>query len=318
MADSPPDVPENVAESSSTSPNRAVNWSSLKDFLAVADSGSLSAAARGLSVSQPTLSRRIAALEDSLHVELFRRSPQGLELTEAGEALIEPARQMERGAQAAELVVTGRDLALAGLVRITSTDGLAVEWLIPTLAQLRVQHPGINFEIVIRLNTVDLLRREADIAIRLGRPRQAELTARRVGELAIGLYASQAYIDQRGKPESEKDLHEHLAVGFDEGDLYAGTGGVVGGMFGAARVVFRANTLTGQLAAIRAGFGIGGQACFIANRHPNLVRMLPQVEQRMGIWLVTHPGLRRSARIRATYDFLAEQLTASKGLFAGE
>ncbi len=285
----------------------------------MARDGSLSAAARDLGVSQPTLSRRIAALEESLAVELFRRSPQGLELTEAGEALIEPAREMERGAQSVELAMTGRDRALAGLVRITATDGIAVEWLTPALAKFRERYPGIAFEIIIRLNAVDMLRREADIAIRLGRPRQAELTARRVGELVLGLYASRVYVDAHGLPRNAGELADHLAVGFDEGDLYTGTGGFVDQLIGPARVVYRANTMPGQLAAIRAGFGIGGQACFIANRDPSLVRVLPEeAELRAELWLVTHPGLRRSARIRATYDFLAEELIASRALLAGE
>ena len=301
----------------SLDPIRSLNWSSLKDFLVVARDGSLSAAARDLGVSQPTLSRRIAALEESLRVELFRRTPQGLELTEAGEALIEPARQMERGAQAVELAVTGRDVALAGLVRITATDGLAVEWLTPTLAKFRERYPGIAFEIIVRLNRVDLLRREADIAIRLGRPRQAELTARRVGELALGLYASRAYVAANGSPGSEAELADHRGVGFDEDDLYTGTGGFVDQLIEGARIVYRANTIPGQLAAIRAGFGIGGQACFIADREPTLVRVLPQRELRTEVWLVTHPGLRRSARIRATYDFLAEELQAARALLAG-
>jgi DNA-binding transcriptional LysR family regulator len=298
-------------------PSESLNWSSLKDFLAVSRRGSLSGAAADLGVSQPTLSRRMAALEESLQVELFRRSPRGLELTKAGEALIEPAQQMEQSAQAIAVAVGGRDLALAGPVRITATDGLAVEWLTPTLAAFRARYPRIDFEIISRLSTMDLLRREADIAIRLGRPKQADLTARRVGDLALGLYASEAYVEECGAPHSASDLGEHRGVGFDEADLYSGTSGNVDRMYGNARVVYRANTLQGQLAAIRAGFGIGGQACFIANRDPSLVRILPEVELRMEIWLVTHPGLRRSARIRATWDFLVEQLAASRALLAG-
>jgi DNA-binding transcriptional LysR family regulator len=302
----------------SVDPTRSLKWSFLKDFLTVAECGSLSAAARRLGVSQPTLTRRMAALEESLHAEIFRRSPRGLELTEAGEAMLEPARQMEQGAQAVELAVSGRDLTLAGLVRITATDGLAVEWLTPTLAEFRARQPRIDFEIITRIAAMDVLRREADIAIRLGRPRQAELVARRVGELVLGLYGSRAYLEEHGMPRTHADLADHCGVAFDEGDVYTGSGGVLDRLFGAARIVYRANTLTGQLAAIRAGFGIGGQACFIAKRDANLLRVLPEMEVRLEIWLVTHPGLRRSARIRAVYDFLAERLTASRALLAGK
>ena len=299
-------------------PTRSLNWSALKDFLAVAEYGSLSAAARQLDVSQPTLTRRMAALEEGLGVELFRRSPQGLELTDAGEAMLEPVRAMERGAEAVEVAVSGRDLTPAGLVRVTSTDGLAVEWLTPALAEFRPRYPRIELEVITAITTMDVLRREADIAIRLGRPSQAELVARRLAELTYGLYVSRAYLEEHGAPQSPADLASHRGVGFDVGDVYHGTGGVLDRLLGDANIVYRANTLAAQLAAIRAGFGVGGQACFIADRDPNLVRVLPDTELRFDLWLVTHPGLRRSARIRATYDFLAEKLIESRALLAGE
>lgn len=297
---------------------RSLNWSMLKDFLAVAEAGSLSAAARRLGVSQPTLTRRMAALEESLHAEIFRRSPRGLELTEAGEAMLGPARQMQQGAQAVELAVSGRDQTPAGLVRITATEGLAVEWLTPTLAPFREAHPGIDLELIVRNTALNVLRREADIAIRLGRPRQAELVARRVGDLVLGLYASRAYLEECGTPREDDDLDGHRGVAFDEGDVYTGAGGFLERVLGRAHVVYRANTLAAQLAAIRAGFGIGGQSCFIAERDPNLVRVLPEREVRFEIWLVTHPGLRRSARIRTVYDFLAGKLDEARPLFGGE
>jgi DNA-binding transcriptional LysR family regulator len=299
-------------------PGRALNWSTLKDFLAVAESGSLSAAARSLGVSQPTLTRRMAALEESLRAELFRRNPRGLELTEAGEVLLGPARQMQEAAHAAELAVSGRDLSLAGSVRITATEGLATEWLTPELADFRRLQPRIDVEIIVRNTALNVLRREADVAIRLGRPRQAELVARRTGDLVIGLYGSRDYLEQRGVPRTRDDLARHRAVAFDEGDVYTGAGGFLEKALGAAHVVYRANTLSAQRAAIRAGFGVGGQACFIADRDPQLVRVLPEHDVRFEIWLVTHPGLRRSARIRALYDFLSERLAAARPLLGGE
>jgi DNA-binding transcriptional LysR family regulator len=299
-------------------PGRALNWSILKDFLSVAESGSLSAAARSMGVSQPTLTRRMAALEESLRAELFRRNPRGLELTEAGEALLGPAQQMREAAHAAELAVSGRDLSLAGSVRITATEGLATEWLTPELADFRRLQPRIDVEIIVRNTGLNVLRREADIAIRLGRPQHAELVARRTAHLVLGLYGSHDYLEQWGVPRTLEDLARHHAVAFDEGDLYTGAGGFVEKALGAAHVVYRANTLAAQRAAIRAGFGVGGQTCFIADRDPELVRVLPEHDVRFEIWLVTHPGLRRSARIRALYDFLGERLAAARPLLAGE
>ncbi len=300
-------------------PSRSLNWSVLKDFLAVAESGSLSAAARQIGVSQPTLTRRMAALEDSLQAELFRRSPRGLDLTEAGEAVMGPARKMERDAQELELAVTGRDQALVGNVRITATEGLAAEWLAPALARFRGEHPRIEIEILVRSSVINVLRGETDIAVRLGgRPRQMDLVTRRVGELVLGLYASRAYLDDCGTPRTREELRKHRGVMSDERNSYSDAGRGLERSLAGIRVVYRASTLSAQLAAIRADFGIGGQCCFLADRYPDLVRVLPETEVRLPIWLVTHPGLRRTARIRAVYDFLAAELSAARPLLAGE
>lgn len=307
-----------MAESPTPHPGRSLSWSALRDFLTVAESGSLSEAARRLGVSQPTLTRRMAALETELEAELFRRSSQGLELTEAGEAVLAPARRMDQEAQALELAVTGSDRALAGTVRITATEGLAVEWLTPSLGTFREAHPHIDLEILVRNTSLNVLRREADIAIRLGRPQQMDLVTRRIGSLVLGLYGSRSYLERAGTPQSHAELAAHQGVAFDERDVYTGAGTWLERSLGGAHVVYRANTLAAQRAAIRAGLGIGGQSCFIADRDPELVRVLPEVEVRLEIWLVTHPGLKRSARIRAVYDFLVERLLASQELFAPE
>lgn len=293
-----------------------LNWSFLKDFLVVQACGSLSGAARQLGVSQPTLTRRMAALERSLGSELFRRSPRGLELSEAGEALVGPIREMEQQAEALELAVSGRDRALAGTVRITATEGLAVEWLTPELARFRERHPLVDVEVVVRNTAVNVLRREADIAVRLGRPQQSGLVARRVGELVLGLFASRSYLDAHGRPRVHADLAGHRGISFDAEHVHTGAGSWLERGLGSARIVYRANSLSAQLAAIRAGFGIGGQSCFIARRHADLERVLPDTEVRLEVWLVTHPGLRRSARVRAAFDFLAEQLQAARPLLA--
>ena len=198
------------------------------------------------------------------------------------------------------------------------TEGVALEWLTPILLRFREEHAQIDFQIIVRNTAVNVLRREADIAIRLGRPQQKELVARRVASLALGLYASRDYLEQRGEPRTPADLDGHDAVAFDEGDRFTGAGQWLERSVAPARVAYRANTLGAQRAAIRAGFGIGGQACFIADREPELVRVLPEIETPLEIWLVTHPGLRHSARIRAVYDFLAEQLVGARPLLGGE
>ena len=277
---------------------RTLNWSSLKDFLVVAETGSLTAAARRLGVSQPTLTRRIAALEDSLHAELFRRSSRGLELTEVGEAALEPARRMEQGAQALELAVSARDAVPAGLVRVTATDGLAVEWLTPTLAEFRTRQPGIDFEIITRLTAMDLMRREADIAIRLGRPTEPELVARRVGDLEFGLFASRAYLERCGMPDTPADLVQHFGVSFDQVDVYSGTGSFLDKKLAPARIVYRANTISAQLAAIRAGFGSPSARPASPRGRPSLARDRAGRKRpsRRGRWRGRSPRSRRRGR----------------------
>jgi len=297
---------------------RPLDWSALRDFLAVADTGSLSAAARQLRVSQPTLSRRMAALEERLGVELFQRTSRGLELSETGEAILGPARQMEREARGIEVAATGSSRALSGPVRITASEGLAIDWLTPELARFQAEHPDIEIRFLIRNTNLNLLQREADIAVRLGRPRQADLLVRRVGELAYGLYGSRAYLERAGRPRHAAELAGHRAVLFDEELRHSDLGHWLEQSLAGAQVVYRANSLQAQLAAIRAGYGLGGQAPFIASLRPELERVLPALGLKMGIWLVTHPGLRRSARMRAVYDFLVGRFEAEHAALAGE
>jgi DNA-binding transcriptional LysR family regulator len=294
-----------------------LEWTALRDFLAVAESGSLSAAARRLGVSQPTLTRRMAALEERLGTELFLRTPRGLELTETGEAILEPARHMEQQVRNVEVAVTGRDRALAGPVRITATEGLAIDWLTPELAAFQRTHPEIEIQFLIRNTNVNLLEREADIAVRLGRPHQVDLVARKVGDLAYGLYAAKRYLDERGRPQHEEELAQHQAVVFDELLRHAQLGHWLEKSLGSARIVYRANSIQAQISAIRAGYGIGAQAAFIAGRRPELEHVLPDRTVLLEIWLVTHPGLRRSARMRAVYDFLLERFEVAKCALAG-
>lgn len=284
-----------------------LDWSALRDFLTVAETGSLSGAARRLGVSQPTLTRRMAALEERFQTELFRRSPRGLELTEAGESILEPARQMEQEVQAVELAVTGRDRALAGTVRITATEGIAIEWMTPRLAAFTAAHPAIEVQLLVQNTVLDLLRREADIAVRLGRPRQPDLVGKKVAELSFGLYASRDYLDRHGRPRELDDLRHHRGVCFDEGLKQRGAGAWLEDALGRGSIVFRSNSLLAQLAAIRSGCGIGGQASFLTEVDPSLEPVLPDQRVDLDIWLVTHAGLRRSARIRAVFDFLAER-----------
>ena len=306
------------SQSDASAPTSPLDWTALRDFLAVAETGSLSRAARRLGVSQPTLTRRMAALEETLKTELFRRTPRGVELTEAGESIVPAARQMEQEAHAALLAISGRDTALAGLVRVTATEGLGIHWLTPALAEFQLAHPAIEIQLLLQTQVLNLLQREADIAVRLSRPLQPDLVARKVGELAFGLYASRAYLERRGRPAQLEDLGRHSSVAFDESARWlSGPGASIERALSAASVAFRANSGQAQLAAIRAGCGIGTAVRFLAERHPELEQVLPETEIALELWLITHPALRRSARMRAVFDFLVQRFADARELFKG-
>jgi DNA-binding transcriptional LysR family regulator len=293
------------------------DWAWLRDFAAVAEGGSLSAAARRLGISQPTLTRRVAALEERLGSEVLHRGPRGVQLTEIGEAILPMVRRIRDEIAQIELTAGGRDAALAGTVRISATEGLANHWCTPLLRELQRAHPGIDIEIDVRNRNANLVQREADIGIRLGRPRQADLVARRVADVALGLYASADYVARCGQPTTREELAAHACVGYDESIRDTETGRWIEGLVAGGRVVFRANSLTTQLEAIRCGWGIGVASVFLAREDPRLVRVMQDVELSIDLWLVTHPGLRRSARIRAVYDFLAARFEADRNRLAG-
>jgi len=294
-----------------------LDWSWLRDFGVVAETGSLSEAARRLGVSQPTLTRRMTALEEHLGAEVLRRGPRGIALTETGEAILQPVERMRAEAGNVDVTATGRDAALSGVVRVSATEGLANYWCTPALLELQRAHPAIRIEIDTRNRNANLLRREADIALRLGRPRQKELVAKRIGELALGLYGSSGYLEQRGRPDRLEDLALHARIGFDQSLLDTTAGSWVESLATLGQPAFRSTSLITQLEAVRCGWGIGMTSVFIAGDFDDIERVLPQVEQRLEVWLVTHPGLRRSARVRAVFDFLAERFEADRERLAG-
>ena len=193
-----------------------MDWRALQDVVIVAETGSLSAAARRLNVSQPTVGRRIEQLEEQLGALLFNRTARGLVLTKLGESILNHAKQMEEGALAIERIATGANQDLQGNVRISLIEDLGINWLPQKLSEFHVEFPQLAIEVNIDNRNVNLLRREADIAVRLARPEQVDLICRKVGMLHFGLYASQSYLDEHGIPEKRADLKEHYHVGFDE------------------------------------------------------------------------------------------------------
>ncbi len=295
-----------------------MDWSVIRDFLAVAETGSLSGASRQLKVSQPTLSRRIADLEETLGATLFLRTPKGLLLTETGESILADARMMEQTALAIERRADAGREALDGSVRVSCTEGLGTQWLPDKLAKFHKAYPRLLIEILVDNRALNLVRREADIALRMFRPEQPDLVAKKIGSLTLGMYATPEYLAENGTPERVADLKAHFHVGFDEGMTGREDVQRLERMFEHDRIIHRSTSFVGQLRAAASGIGLAMVDCFLADVNPNLVRVLPdKLGYDIDVWLVTHAEIGRSARIRSVFDFIADSFKADSDLFAG-
>lgn len=286
-----------------------MDWRALQDAVTVAETGSLSAAARRLNVSQPTVGRRIEQLEAQLGAQLFNRTAQGLTLTQVGESILNHARLMEEEALAIERIATGANQELQGNVRVSLIEDLGIKWLPQKLSEFHVEFPELAIEVNIDNRNVNLLRREADIAVRLGRPEQGDLICRKVGMLNFGLYASQSYLDEHGIPERTTKLKDHYHVGFDEEMGRTPMVKKLESLFKQDHIRHRSNSHMEIVEATIAGLGCSALCCFIGNPHPSLRRVLKnEIDYGREIWLVTHAEINSSARIRAVFDFLGKAL----------
>jgi DNA-binding transcriptional LysR family regulator len=289
----------------------ALDWNLIRSFVAVAETGSLSAAARRIGVSQPTLGRHIAELEAALGVALFRRGRSGYDLTESGMALVERGRAVGEQAAAFARLAEGRTEAISGTVRITASEIIAAYVLPEMTARLAVAEPDIEVEIVASNRVENLLRRDADIAIRMTEPAQLDLVARRIADLPLVACAARSYLARKGQPERPEDLLDHELVGFDRGtELIEGFAAMGVGIDRHA-FRFRSDNQIVLWEALKAGNGIGfGQAALVA-REPLLEAILPALRLPvLPMWLAMHRDVRTSARIRRVADFLHDELKA--------
>lgn len=285
-----------------------LDWRLLQAFLAAAEAGSLGRAASALGDSQPTLSRRLARLEAALGQALFERSPRGLVPTPAGRALLEPARQMQRQVVHMAVAMQRHVLSLAGVVRITATQMVSQHLLLPALRALRAAHPEIQIELAPGDDVADLLAREADIALRMFRPTQKELIARRLADLPLGLYAHADYLAAHG-PVTPDNVLRHSWVGDDRSGLMVR--GFERAGYCVARDFFAIRTDQSALAwqAVCEGLGVGVGLAQVGERTPGLVRVLDALPiAPMPCWLVVHRELRGTPRLRAVFDALAAAL----------
>ncbi|HMN94490.1 MAG TPA: LysR family transcriptional regulator [Hydrogenophaga sp.] len=287
----------------------SIDWNQLRAFLATAQAGSLSGAARQLGLTQPTLSRQVAAIEQRLGVTLFERVGKGLTLTTTGHDLLEHARAMGAAADALGLAASGRSQALGGVVSVSASDAVATFLLPPLVRRLREQEPGIAIEVIASNALSDLLRREADIAIRHVKPEQPELIARLVREASASFYASEEWVSRHGHPRTAAEAATLPFIGADRSGQYLGYLQAHGLPVTEASFSSYAEHSVAHWALVQQGMGIGAMMDEIARSTASVVRVLDDVPPvRFPIWLVSHRELRTARRIRVVFEALAEGL----------
>ena len=261
-----------------------LDWSLIRSILAVAEAGSLSAAARDLGLSQPTLGRQVQAAEAALGVAVFRRHPRGLELTEAGAALLEPAREMRAAAARLSLLAAGRETRLSGTVRVSASMVTAHHTLPPILAR---------------------------IAVRMYRPDQPDLIARHLGDSRLGVFGAQGYLDRRGVPLTAEDMMRHDWVGLDRSDLMLEGFRALGQPVDRHFFRLRCDDQAANWALVRAGAGLGIAQLAVARAAPGMVQVVPDLPlPALPVWLTAAEALRDTPRLRRVWDALAEGLAA--------
>ncbi|MEO8390989.1 MAG: LysR family transcriptional regulator [Polaromonas sp.] len=287
--------------------NNQFDWRLIPSFLAALDQGSLLGASRMLKATQPTVGRHIAELESQLGVVLFERTGRGLLPTPMALQLAGAARAMEGSANQFARYALGVEEAIAGTVRISASTPVACYLLPPILAQMRQALPDVQVELVSSNQVSNLLRREADIALRMVQPDQASLVVKRIAKIPLGPYAHRDYLRRRGTPKKPEDLVHHELIGHDRDDAVIKGFAAFGVKMTKESFAFRCDDMIAYWQAVRAGLGIGFVADYVAAADKDVVAVLPMLKiPPMPIWLTVHREIRTSVRIRAVYDFLAQ------------
>ncbi|AEG92948.1 LysR family transcriptional regulator [Ramlibacter tataouinensis] len=286
-----------------------IGWELYRTFLGALQAGSLSGAARALDLTQPTVGRHIDALEKALGVTLFTRSQAGLSPTDAAIGLRSYAEAMRSQAEALVRAAESQGAAAKGTVRVTASEVIGVEVLPPILARLRQEHPLLKVELVLANQMQDLLRREADIAVRMTRPTQDVLVARRLGNVELGLFAHRRYLRARGTPASVAELAGHSLIGYDRETPFLRAARKGFPFWHRSAFALRADSDVAQLACIRAGVGIGVCQVKLAMRQPDLVRVLAQeFSMPLDTWVTMHEDLRATRACQVVFDALVSGL----------
>ncbi len=285
-----------------------MNWDGLRYFVAAAEGGSLTAAAKALGSNQPTVGRHIDTLEEELGIKLFQRSVKGLTLTDEGAQLLDHCRVIESQIVKIRRTVSGEE-EVSGTVRIALPEGLCLEVLTPLLPQFYRQYPDIRLILNVSAGAANLTRGEADIALRLFRPRESELVVKQIGQMRMGLYASRAYIHAFGHPSEIGDLEQHRLIAYGDQLSSMPENRWLNDQAPQAAQVLSSDSTSTRLQATLAGVGISILPQTIAQKNPKLLPLLENIQlPGYELWLVYHNDLRHIARIRAVVSFLVSNL----------
>lgn len=288
---------------------RAFDWALVRSFVAVVDAGSLSAAARKLGAQQPTLSRHVAELEGQLGAPLFERTGRGLTPTRAALSILEGARQMDAGADRLARALEQHATATTGTVRVTASHLAATYLLPPVLVALQAEEPGVAVEIVASDRLKDLLRREADIAVRMVRPAQSSLVARRLADVAIVACAHRTYLERAGTPLAATELPRHRLVGYDTDPAILRGFAAMGMPLTREHFALRTDDTIAYGQLVAAGAGIGFLAAYNLRHLPGVVPILPALSiPPLPCWLAVHREIRGNRLVRRVYEHLAKAI----------
>ena len=287
-------------------------WDDIRFLLAVAKTGSYAAAAKELFTNTSTISRRMHRLEHFLGAKLFDRHARGMRPTPTGMALIEHAKPMETTVNRIETYLAGSDQEIPGKISISATDGIATNWLTPTLADFQQQYPEVQIELVICFRPVDLRNREADIAIRLFEPMDTNIEAEKVGVMHVSLFASQKYVNRYGVPKSLDDLKNHRIVNSDGYDVTTELRWWSQLISNHKHVSFQANSSSAFLTAIKEGYGVGMLPTFYRYVAPDLVRFPMDLNCYVSIWLASHKETNKNVRTRLVLDFFRKRFAQDR------
>lgn len=286
-----------------------LSWDHIRTFHAVASHGSLLAASRHLGLTQPTVGRHIGLLEERLGFTLFTRGREGMRLTDKGSDLVTTASEMLGTAADFERVASGLEERIEGVIRISANEILGALFLPGLVAEFMAEHPMIEIEIEVSNETTNLLQRDADIAVRMFRPTQNDLVARKIIDVPLGLFAHESYFERHPRPQSVDDLNEHVLLGQDRNPSLINAYNALGMSLTPSSFQFRTDNNIATVNAIRSGIGIGPLHIGMTKLWPDVVQVLPDLPvPSLELWLACHADVRHNKRIRMVMDFLAERL----------